>query len=211
MKMLNKNGFSFVEILVTVTIISLMFAGAYAALSSGESSWFTAEAGIQVQESLRLTLDQVTAELRQSKFSQVALSNNTGLGATDDLTFSVPVICHTGDNLLDSSGDVAHWGATLRWGCRDPLCMDANDTCASIEYKYIRYTMAAGNVLVRQVLDNVNAIVRTDTIARNVQDFQATLPGAASPMTLTLTGRVSSVLNRTLTVTVQSNVDFRNK
>jgi prepilin-type N-terminal cleavage/methylation domain-containing protein len=207
----NKKGFSFVEILVTVTIVSLMFAGGYAALSSGESSWFTAEAGIQVQEGLRKSLDQMTAELRQSKYSQVTLGNNTGVNSTDTITFSLPVICHTGDNLLDVSGDVAHWGATLQWGCRDAACMDSNNTCASIEYKYIRYSLTAGNLLIREVLDPTNVVKRTDTIARNITDFQASIANATAPISLTLTGRVSSVLNRALTVTVQSNVDFRNK
>ncbi len=204
-------GFSLIETMVTVVIISLMAAGGYAALSSGEASWFTAEASIQVQESLREALDKVTAELRQSKFSQVALTDGGGYNSTDIVKFSIPVICHTGDNLLDASGDVAHWGATTKWGCRDALCMDLNNTCSSIEYKYIQYEVVSGNKLVRKVLDNVSTLVSQDTIANNIFDFQAVMPGATSPITLTLKAQVTSVLKRPVTATVQNNVDLRNK
>lgn len=204
-------GFSLIETMVTVVIISLMAAGGYAALSSGEASWFTAEASIQVQESLREALDKMTAELRQSKFSEVTLINGGGFNSTDVVRFSIPVICHTGDNLLNATGDVAHWGATTKWGCRDALCMDANDTCSSVEYKYIQYIVISGNKLVRQVWKDTNNLVRQDTIANNISDFQAVLPGATSPITLTLKAQVTSVLRRPVTATVQNNIDLRNK
>ncbi len=196
-----------VELMVTVAIISLMIAGGYAALSAGEASWFTAEADIQVQENLRKALDQMTTELRESKFSQVTLTN----GITDTLKFSIPVICHTGDNLLDANGDVAHWGATTKWGCRDAACMDQNNTCSSVEYKYIQYEVVAGGLLVRKVLSPLNALVMQSTMAYNIVDFQAVMPGASSPLTLTLIAQVTSALRRPVTTTVVTNVDFRNK
>lgn len=211
MKIHNQKAFTLIELLVTLTIISLMVAGGYAALSSGEASWFTAEAGIQVQENLRKALDQMTEELRQSKFSQVAVVQSGGTNSTDTIQFSIPVICHVGDNLLDNNGDVAHWGATLRWGCRDAACMDSNDTCSSVEYKFIKYEVISGNTLVRQVLNPAATSVRQDVIAHNISDFQIVAPDASSPMTLTLSSQVQSVLNRALTATVQNSVDFRNK
>ncbi len=211
MKLKSLKGFSYVELMVTVTIIALMAAGGYAALSSGESSWFTAEAGIQVQESLRQALDQMTVELRQSKYSEVLVTDGLGLNSTDIIRFSVPVICHTGDSLLDVNGDVAHWGATTKWGCRDALCMDANNTCSSVEYKYIQYIVVSGNKLVRQVWRDTNTMVRQDTIANNISDFQIITAGPTLPVSLTLTAQVNSVLNRQITAVVQNNVDFRNK
>ena len=51
----SKNGFSLVELLVVVSIISVML-GDFCGFLGGESSWFTAEAGIALQESLRRTL-----------------------------------------------------------------------------------------------------------------------------------------------------------
>lgn len=210
MKLKSLKGFSYVELMVTVTIVALMTAGGYAALSSGESSWFTAEAGIQVQESLRLALDQMTVELRQSKESQVTVSDGVGFNNTDVVQFSVPIICHTGDNLLDANGNVAHWGATTKWGCRDAACMDADDSCVSVEYKYIQYRVLAGNKLVRRVMGSVNNLVRQDTIANNIVDFQASA-GSGGPISLTIKAEVKSALNRPIASVVQTNVDFRNK
>ena len=210
MNLNGKAGFSYVELMVTIAIISLMAAGGYAALSAGESSWFTAEASIQVQENLRKSLDQMTMELRESKFSQVTVLDGAGVNSTDIVRFSIPVICHTGDNLLDVSGDVAHWGATLRWGCRDALCMDLNDTCASVEYKYIQYEIVAGNLLVRKVLKDINTVMHQDTIARDIADFQVRLL-LGSTIELILKSQVASVLNRPVQATVTNNVVFRNQ
>lgn len=210
MKLNCKKGFSYVELMVTVAIISLMAAGGFAALSAGEASWFTAEASIQVQENLRKALDYVTAELRESHLAQVDIAQGTGFNATDIVTFSIPVICHAGDNLLNANGDVAHWGATLRWGCRDAACMDLNDTCSSVEYKFIRYEVVTGNQLVRKVLDNANTVMRQDIVAHNITDFQARIV-AGSLIELILQSQVTSVLNRPVQATVQNNIAFRNK
>lgn len=205
-----KKGFSYVELMVTIAIISLMAAGGFAALSAGEASWFTAEASIQVQENLRKALDHITAELRESQLSQVSIAQGTGFNATDIVTFSIPVICHTGDNLLNANGDVAHWGATLRWGCRDAACMDLNNTCSSVEYKFIQYEVVAGNQLVRKVLNNVNTVMRQEIVANNIADFQARIV-SGSLIELILQARVTSVLNRPVQATVQNNITFRNR
>lgn len=205
-----KKGFSYVELMVTIAIISLMAAGGFAALSAGEASWFTAEASIQVQENLRKALDYVTAELRESHLSQVAIAQGTGFNATDIVTFSIPVICHAGDNLLNANGDVAHWGATLRWGCRDAACMDLNNTCSSVEYKFIQYEVVTGNQLVRKVLNNANTVMRQDIVANNITEFQANIVAGAL-IELTLQSQVTSVLNRPVQATVQNNITFRNR
>lgn len=205
----NAKGFSYVELMVTISIISLMTLGGYAVLSSGESSWFTAEAGIQVQESLRLALDKMTTELRQSKLSKVSINNGGGLNSTDEVIFRIPVICHTGDNLLNASGDVAYWRATLKWGCWDAVCMDADDSCATLDYDFIKYAVISGNKLVRQVWQDVDLMVRQDVMANNISDFQASF--GASSISLTIKAEVKSVLNRPVTAIVQNSVDFRNK
>lgn len=210
MKVFGNKGFSFVELMVTVAIISLMGAGAFAALASGRASWFTAEAGIQVQESLRKALDQVSTELRESRFSQTTVTTGGGFGGTDIVKFSVPVICHAGDSLIDSSANVAHWGATTKFNCRDSACMDADNNCSTVEYKYIQYELIAGNLFVRKILDNSNIVVKQDTVAINVADFKVNMPGASSPVTVTIKSQVSSVLKRPISATVSTNILFRN-
>lgn len=212
MKIKNQKGFTLIEILVVVTIVALMAAGASFALLSGRSSWFTSEASIQLQESLRKALDQVTAELRQTRLSKVTITAGAGANASDNIKFSIPVICHTGDNLLDLAGDVAHWGATLKWGCRDATCMDADDNCGSVEYAFIQYELVSGNQLVRKVLDNSDTLVRQDVIAYNITKIQASLIGTPNQgVHLDLTAKSTSAVNRELTMTLGTDVYFRNK
>lgn len=203
----SKNGFSLVEILVVVSIISVMLGGIFVVFSAGESSWFTAEAGIALQESLRRTLDHVTMELRQSKTSQIQVFDGTGLNSSDIIRFSIPVICHNGDTLLDGSGDVAQWGATLRWGCRDAACMDADDSCTTADYEYIEYRLDAGDRLVRRVLDGNLDEVREDIFANNMTDFQIT---NGPVLSIQATARVPTAMNRVLTAQTTTSLFVRN-
>ena len=203
----SKNGFSLVELLVVVSIISVMLGGTFVVFSAGESSWCTAEAGIALQESLRRTLDHVTMELRQSKTSQIQVFDGTGLNSSDIIRFSIPVICHNGDTLLDGSGDVAQWGATLRWGCRDAACMDADDSCTTADYEYIEYRLAAGDRLVRRVLDGNFDEVREDIFANNMTDFQIT---NGSVLSIQATARVPTAMNRVLTAQTTTSLFVRN-
>lgn len=203
----SKNGFSLVELLVVVSIISVMLGGIFVVFSAGESSWFTAEAGIALQESLRRTLDHVTMELRQSKTSQIQVFDGTGLNSSDIIRFSIPVICHNGDTLLDSGGDVAQWGATLRWGCRDAACMDADDSCTTADYEYIEYRLDAGDRLVRRVLDGNLDEVREDIFANNMTDFQVT---NGPVLSIQATARVPTAMNRVLTAQTTTSLFVRN-
>lgn len=202
----SKNGFSLVEILVVVSIISVMLGGIFVVFSAGESSWFTAEAGIALQESLRRTLDHVTMELRQIKADPII--DGAGLNGTDIFRFSIPIICHNGDTLLDSNGDVAQWGATLRWGCRDAACMDADDSCTTADYEYIEYRLDAGDRLVRRVLDGNLDIVREDILANNITDFQGTWNN--SVLSIQATARVPTAMNRVLTAQTTTRLFVRN-
>ena len=206
----NQKGVSFVEVLMVVLITALMVAGGGLALTTGRSSWFTAEAGIQVQESLRQALDHMTAELRQTKFSKATITVGAGVNTSDNIKFSIPVICHTGDNLLDVNADVAHWGATLTWGCRTAACMDADNVCNTIDYANIQYELIAGNKLVRKVLNNVGGTVRQDTIASNISRIKANFNGTQI-IHIDLTALSTSVMKRALTMTVASDVIFRNQ
>lgn len=212
MKVRNLKGMSLVEILVVVLITAIMVGGGAFALMAGNSSWFTSEAAIQLQENLRKVFDQLTAELRQTRLSKITITVGAGANTSDNIKFSIPVICHVGDRILDANGDVAHWGATTRWGCRDAACMDADDNCATVEYANIQYELIAGDQLVRKVLDNADSLVRQDVIANNISKIQASLIGAPNQgVHIDLTAKTLSVVKRDLTMTVGGDVYFRNK
>ncbi len=210
MMITNQKGISFIEVLMVVLITAVMVGAGALALTTGRSSWFTAEAGIQVQEGLRQSLDQMTAELRQTRNANTTITVNGGVNSSDNIKFSIPVICHTGDNLIDTSANVAHWGATLTWGCRTAACMDADNNCNTVDYANIQYELVAGNQLVRKVLNNIGGTVRQDTIALNISKIKANLIGTQG-IHIDLTALSTSVMKRAMTMTVGSDVIFRNQ
>jgi len=169
---MNQKGMSLVEILVVVLIMTAVIGGGFLILSTGQSTWFTTDTHIQIQESLRQSLDRFVVELRQTQTSQVTVSDGTGVGGSDIIRFSMPIICEAGGSLIDTNGDVSNWGAPLTWGCDDSTCMDADDDCTVIDYKYVEYRLNNDEELVRRVLDGAFATVREVVFSDNITDLQ---------------------------------------
>ena len=100
---------------------------------------------------------------------------------------------------------VAHWGASLRWKCNSSTCMDANNNCTSVEYKYIQYGLNNDGNLVRSVLDTSNTIVNQVVLRANLEDLQFSRNGTVVRATITgketapMTGR-EETLNTVLDI-----------
>ncbi len=212
----NCRGFTLVETILAVAIFMVVAAGMYAVLASGRTTWFDTNTSIELQQNLRFMLEKTTRELNESGFDknniwQVAIADGTGVNTTDILKFSIPIICHSGDKIIDSNGSVAYWGAPLTWGCTTSSCMDADNDCATRDYKQIQYALDNSNQLIRSVLDNGGAVVRQDVIARDITDFQLTSSVDQKVVTLQITAQRKSSANRTLVATVSMDVYLRNK
>ena len=212
----NRSGFSMVELLVVVAIFSVLTAGVYVILSTGQSAWFDTDTRIELQENLRLAADKMIAELQQTGTDQngvmqLVINDNTGVSGTDVVKFSIPVICHAGDNIMDVNSNVAHWGAPLTWGCTSSTCMDTDNDCATIDYKDIRYELDNNAQLIRKVLDDVGATVRQDILARNVIGFQAALSVDQHVLTVTVNVQRLSALRRLLSAAKPFQIYLRNR
>jgi len=210
-----KKGFSLVEILVVMSIFAMMIGGIYAALHTGKDAWTTAETEGQLRDNLRVTLERISRELRESGSTngalQVTIFEGGGFNGTDVLRFSMPVICHVGDNVMNATGDVAHWGAPLTWGCSDSSCMDADDNCNTVDYRYVEYEINENNEVLRRVLNNTAQLIREDVFARNISDFQVTLSADQNVVTLNITATRQSDLHRLTTLSRSLDVYLRNR
>ncbi len=209
-------GFTLIEALVVIAIFAVMIAGGFVILSSGESAWFTTDARIEIQENLRQMVDKMTLELNQTGLdkngvAQYTVTDAGGINGSDIIRFSIPIICHGGDNFLDSTSNIAHWGAPLSWGCTSSPCMDADNNCATVDYKFIEYSIDASNKLIRKVLGPAGGLLRQDTLGQNVVDLQMLVSADKNVLTLTLTGRRNSALNRILTLSTSFKVYLRNR
>lgn len=194
--------------MVAGVLAAMVLGAGYLIFATGRSIWFETDVNIQLQENLRKTLERITMELRQTQTGQQQLFDGAGPFATDIIRFSIPIICEAGNSLLDNNGDIAYWGAPLTWGCTDSSCMDADEDCATVDYKSIEYRINNSNQLVRRVLDEVNNLVREDIFAENINDFQ--IQSAGGLMILQTTVQQATAMNRIRTVQSTANVYFRN-
>jgi len=202
---------------VVIAIFAVMISGGFVVLSSGESAWFTTDARIEIQENLRQAVDKMTLELNQTGLdkdgvAQYTVTDAGGINGSDIIKFSIPIICHSGDNFLDNiNSNIAHWGAPLTWGCTTSTCMDADNNCATVDYKFIEYSIDANNKLIRKVLSPAGGLLRQDTLGQNVVDLQMLVSADKNVLTVTITGKRNSALNRILTLSTSFKVYFRNR
>ena len=174
---LNTYGFTLVETIVVVALLSFLLAATYGAFLSGQSIWLKTNNTIELDEHLNKAVGRIVGELRQSGrdakgMFQVSIDANAGPGESDMFRFSIPVICETGGNPVNATGDTAHWGAPLTWGCSKASCMDGDNNCDTIEYKYIQYLLNDKHYLLRRVLDFSLNTVHEDIIAENIFDMR---------------------------------------
>lgn len=204
----SNTGFTLIETMFAVAILTFLLGGAYALLATGQTSWANTETSIQLNESLRQVVNRVAMELRQTKQSEYQIFNDTGSGGTDIIRFSIPVVCEANTSVINSSGDVAYWRAPLTWGCTASTCMDVDNECDTVDYKYIEYQIDASKQLLRRVLDGNSAQVRQDIMAKNILDFQ--LGALTDGVSMQITAQKKSVQGRLMTDQTTVDIGFRN-
>lgn len=59
-------GFTLVELMVVVAIVTIVMGAVYATLTIGRQSWYTAQAKIEMRQETRKAMDLMVKELRQS-------------------------------------------------------------------------------------------------------------------------------------------------
>jgi len=208
------SGFTLIELVLVVTLLTFLVASTYNTFMTGQSLWTKVDRAIELEDNLRRALDRIVPELAMSGhdsrgFFQASISNNNGVHGSDILRFSIPVICESNGNPVNAQGNAAHWGAPLTWGCTEASCMDADNNCDTVDYKYIEY-LINGDALIRRVLDYSQAVVREETVALNISDFQAEPNFNQRIITLTLTGQLRLSGENKVTAQTQSDVYLRN-
>ncbi|MBP9855403.1 MAG: hypothetical protein KBD53_11105 [Candidatus Omnitrophica bacterium] len=209
-------GFSIPELMVAIAIFIAMMGGVYMSMAAGQDSWGTTSLQIELQQNLRLALEKVSKELRETGSNSagsmmVTINNNTGVNSSDVIKFFMPVICESGDSIIDSNGNVANWGAPLTWGCTSSTCMDADNDCSTVDYSYLEYALNNNNQLERRVRNAADAVVRTDILAQRISNFQTVLNNNNTEITITATALGTSIKRRTITMTDNIAVFLRNR
>ncbi len=209
------SGFTVIELMIVIAVLAFFVAGVYNTFLTGQSLWSKVDRSIELEENTRKVFDRIAPELAMSGhdsrgFFQVTISNGGGLNGSDILRFSIPVICQTNGNPVDAQGNAAHWGAPLSWGCTDSSCMDRDNSCDTVEYKYIEYLIGNDSSFVRRVLDYSQAVVREDVIAMTISDFQAEANYNQRVLSLTVTAQLNLIGETKISESSQMDIYLRN-
>ena len=100
-------GFTLVEVLITVAIFSLIFMAIFAVLTIGESSWYSGDISVELNQEIGRALLTMTRQLRQSRSTVISNvpANDTYYNS---ITFKVP-------QDIDGDGDVINSSGNMEW------------------------------------------------------------------------------------------------
>ena len=79
-------GFTLVEILVSLLILSVVLAGIFAVLNVGQMNWNSSMSSLDLQQQVRQAMDGMSKEIRQSSFSNITINPDQGA-----INFTVPI------------------------------------------------------------------------------------------------------------------------
>ncbi|MEW5895477.1 MAG: prepilin-type N-terminal cleavage/methylation domain-containing protein [Candidatus Omnitrophota bacterium] len=232
-RLLEQSGFTFIEMLVTLALTLILFAAGGNIFMSGNAIWDTGDSHVRLQENLRFTLERIASEVRESNAEHIDVDTNgvikfsvpvqcetgarkfcvekyrsTDQGAAKACVEEYPVfggddcikVCEP-DEITNDENMI--WGATLHWDCKTASCMDADDDCDNIEYKFISYHVNSNNKLMRSVLDETDALVSEEDMGAELFDLQFALAGSV----LTITAVAQEVENDGRVLTEQTSLD----
>jgi prepilin-type N-terminal cleavage/methylation domain-containing protein len=216
MKLKNNKGFTLIEMFVVTAIFTVIVGGMYLTLNTGRTTWQRTDAQMQLETDLRQVLEKMSRELRESGSDQngtmqLTIEDGAGKANSDIVRFSIPVVCKSGTSVIDANGNVAHWGAPLTWGCSSSSCMDADNDCSTVDYKYVEYRIDNSYQLVRRILNGALTLIRTDVFAVNVTDMQGSLSTDSNIVTLTITASGVTHLHLPITISRTQEIHLRNR
>lgn len=79
-------GFTFIEILIVIAIFGLITAGLFSVLIVADLSWHEDMSRVDLEQEARRAMDGMVRELRQSKTSNITISNGN-----QTIEFAIPV------------------------------------------------------------------------------------------------------------------------
>jgi prepilin-type N-terminal cleavage/methylation domain-containing protein len=79
-------GFTFVELLIVLLLVSIIGGALFSALYVNRNSWYAADAQISLQEELRRAMEQICDDLRQSSSGQISLADGS---AADHISLNI--------------------------------------------------------------------------------------------------------------------------
>jgi len=107
----SKNGFTLIELMVVVAVLSLIIIGTVTFFGGGVRSWISGQYQLQAQRDARMRLDQMVKEIREGDEIDDTSDNNTikinyTILSKDSIIYSWSG--NSGDSLTQKIGDGSH-------------------------------------------------------------------------------------------------------
>lgn len=99
--MLRRQGTTFIELVIVVSILAIVFSVALNALVVGDSAWRLEMGYTILQQNLRLAMERISRELRQAQNSTITITNGG-----KNISFSHIAGNHSISYYLDSQGQI---------------------------------------------------------------------------------------------------------
>jgi prepilin-type N-terminal cleavage/methylation domain-containing protein len=84
-----KNGFTIIELLISITIFSFIIIAIYAVFDLGNLSWNQQQVAVELQQNVRAAIDGITREIRHSDYSEIMITDIDSDG-NNEIQFSHP-------------------------------------------------------------------------------------------------------------------------
>jgi Tfp pilus assembly protein PilW len=215
-----ETGFSLIELMIYIALSLVVMTGLYQMLSSNQATYVSGESKIDVQQNVRLVMDEITRQLRMAGY----YPENFDDDATNNLSDTNPIHIAT-NSVLALSGDVDGDGtSTIVYFCLDGTTVrrrkDSSGAMSS-------YTCSQGDILGENIsnlsfayFDEDNASLPDpptapyaldDQVAEAVPSFSdRTQRDASRRVVVMITGRQEVLRQATQIYTLTSDVRLRN-
>ncbi|HOD13057.1 MAG TPA: prepilin-type N-terminal cleavage/methylation domain-containing protein [Candidatus Omnitrophota bacterium] len=98
-----KKGFTLVEMLIAISILTLLILAAFQVMVVGSSSWFTNNASVELRTDMIKAFAKMEREVKETRPSQISLgAGNTATA----LTFRIPQDIDGNNSILNSNGNI---------------------------------------------------------------------------------------------------------
>jgi prepilin-type N-terminal cleavage/methylation domain-containing protein len=104
-------GFTLVEVLVAVGILSFFIFSIFAVMDVGRASWFTGSLATEVHREIIKPFTIMEKELRETKASQISMGSGE---ASASITFKVPEDIDNDGDVLDATGNI-EWSGNITY------------------------------------------------------------------------------------------------
>jgi len=102
-------GFSLVEILVSLVIVSILIFALFSVMEVGRNSWFNADTSVQLRQEIIRAFMTMERELKETRPAQISLTSGS---SSSLLTFKIPQDNNGDATILDASGNV-EWSGNI--------------------------------------------------------------------------------------------------